>query len=84
MLWRRPSLGPTVDKPDDMDDEATMKMPSRRPMTLHDPDVETRDHVGEFETAVDEAVDHAFPPECTKMLRDISSCTQLDLFRFGI
>ena len=53
-------------------------------MTLQGPDVETRDHVGVFETAVDEAVDHAFSPECTKMLRDIVPCTKLYLFRLGI
>ena len=37
------------------------------------------DRVG-METAVDNAVDHSFTPECAKMLCDIGFRTHLDVF----
>ena len=37
--------------------------------------------MGALETVVDDAVDHGLPPECAKMLRDISFGTHLDVFR---
>ena len=33
-----------------------------------------------LETAVDNSVDHDFPPECAKMLHDIVFRTHLDVF----
>ena len=49
-------------------------------MTLQYSEVERRDRVGVLETAVDDAVDHGFPPECAKLLRDIVSRTCLEVF----
>ena len=40
-----------------------------------------RDRVGVLETAVDNSVDHGFPQECAKMLRDIVFRTHLEVFR---
>ena len=41
--------------------------------------MEMRDRAGVWETVVDNAVDHDFPPECAKMLRDIVFRTHLDM-----
>ena len=73
-----------VDVPRDMDDDVTLTLPFRQLMTLEDSDVETTDRVSELNTAVDDTVDHDFPPECTKMLRHIVSRTYLDVFRPAI
>ena len=53
-------------------------------MTLRDSDVQTRDRVGVFEAVVDEAIDRCLSSECAKMLRDIVSRKQLEIFRPGI
>ena len=73
-----------VDAPRGMDDDVTLTLPVQQLMTLEDSDVETTDRVSVLKTAVDDAVDHGFPPECTKMLRDIVSRTYLDVFRPAI
>ena len=54
--------------------------PSQRLMIFYYSKVEMRDQLGVFETAVDNGVDHGFPPECAKMLRDIVFRTHLDVF----
>ena len=58
-----------------------MTLLSQRPMMFQDSEVETQDRVSALETAVDDAVDHALPPECAQMLRDIVFRTDLDVFR---
>ena len=73
-----------VDAPRDMDDDVTLTLLSQRLMTLEDSDVEATDRVSVLKTAVDDTVDHGFPPECTNMLRDIVSRTNIDVFRPAI
>ena len=46
-------------------------------MMFQDSEVEMQDRVGALGTEVD----HDFPPECAKMLRDIVFRTHLDVFR---
>ena len=70
---------PSGDAPGDVDDEVALTLPSQRPMIFQDSEVEMRDRAGVLETAVDNAVDHAPPPECAKMLRDIAFRTHLDV-----
>ena len=72
---------PGGDAPGDVDDEVTLMLPSQRPMIFQDSEVEMRDCVGVLEPAVDNSVDHDFPPECAKMLRDTVLHTHLDVFR---
>ena len=67
------------DAPGDVDDEVALALPSQRPMIFQVSEVEMRDRVGVLETTVDNAVDHASPPKCAKMLRDIVFCTHLDV-----
>ena len=62
-----------------MDNEVTLTLPSQQPMIFQDSDVELRDRAGVLKTAVDTAADHASPPGCTKMLRDIVFRTHLDV-----
>ena len=70
---------PGGDVPGDVDDEAALTLPSQRPMTFQDSEVEMRDRVGVLETGVDTAVEHGSPPECVKMLRNIVFRTHLDV-----
>ena len=70
---------PGGDAPGDVDDDVALTLPSQRPMTFQDSDVEMRDRVGVLETAVVNAVDHSSPPECAKMLRYIVFRTHLDV-----
>ena len=73
---------PGGDARGDMDDEVTL-MPSRRPMIFQVSGMETWDRVDVLETAVGNAVDHGFPPDRDKMLRNIVFRTHLDTFRRG-
>ena len=50
------------DAPGDVDDEVALTLPSQRPMICQYFEVEMRDRAGVLETAVDNAVDHGFPP----------------------
>lgn len=50
-------------------------------MTFQDFDVETQNRAVVLDTAVDDAVDDSFPPECANMLRDFVFGTNLDVFR---
>ena len=54
-----------VDAPRDMDDDVTRTLLFQRLMTFQDSDVETRNRVSVLQMAVDDIVDHGFPPECT-------------------
>ena len=58
--------------PGDMDDDATLTLPSQRPMMFQEFEVEMQDRVGALETAVDDAVDdavdHDVPPECLSLI----------------
>ena len=65
------AFGPRGDMPGDVDDDVTLTMPSQRPMTFHDADVEMKDSLRALETAVEYAVAHDLPPECAGMLRYI-------------
>ena len=67
--------------PGDMDDDATLTLPSQRPMMFQEFEVEMQDRVGALETAVDDAVDHELLPEFAKMMRDIVFRTHLDVVR---
>ena len=75
------ALGPGGDAPGDVNNNVTVMLPSQRPMIFQDSKVEMRGSVGVLETAINNAVDHAFPSECAKMLRHIVLCTHLDVFR---
>ena len=57
------AFGPGGDAPGDVDDDATLMLPSQRPM-IQGSEVEMQDRVITLETAVDDAVDHGLPPEC--------------------
>ena len=70
---------PGGDAPGDVDDEVALTLPFQRPVIFQDSEVEMRNHGGVLEPAVDNAVDHRFPPECAKMLRYIVFCTHLDV-----
>ena len=65
--------------PGDVDDDFALTLPSQRPTIFQDSEVEMRDRAGVLETVADNAVDHGFPPECAKMLRDILLRTHLDV-----
>ena len=54
------------DAPGDVDDEVTLTLLSQRPMIFQDSKVGMRDCVVVLETAVDNSVDHASPPECAR------------------
>ena len=56
------AFGPVVDAPDDVDDEVTLTLRSRRSVTFQDSEVEMKDHVGALETVVDDVVDLGLPP----------------------
>ena len=56
-------------------------LPSQRHMIFQNSEVEMRSPVGVLETAINNAVDHAFPPECAKMLRHIGFARTLTYFR---
>ena len=64
-------FGPGNDAPGDADEDGTLTLPSQRPTISQDSELEIQDRVGVLETAVDDAVDHGFTPECAKMLCDI-------------
>ena len=71
---------PGSDGPGDMDDGVALTLPSQRPTMLRDSEnVEMQDYAGVLETVVDNAVDHAYPPECDKMLPDIVFRKHLDV-----
>ena len=70
---------PGSDGPGDMDDGVALTLPSQRPTMLQDSDVEMQDCAGVLETVVDNAVDHASPPESDKMLPDIVFRKHLDV-----
>ena len=70
---------PGGDAPGEVDDEVTLTLPSQRPMTFQDSEVEMRDRAGVLETAVDNAADLDSPPECAQTLRDIVFRTHFDL-----
>ena len=63
----------------DVDNDVALKLPSQRSMIFQDSEVKMRDRAGVLETAVDNAVDHGYPPECANMLRDIVFRTHLDV-----
>ena len=64
---------PGGDAPGDVDDEVTLILRSQRPMIFQDSEVEMRDRAGEFDTAVDNAVDHGSP-------RNVPRCCAISLF----
>ena len=65
------ALGPGVDAPVEMHDDATLTLRFERHMILQDPGVRARALVGVFEALIDDDVDNSFPAECAEMLRDI-------------
>ena len=71
------AFGPCVDAPGEVDDDVTLMLRSQRPMSLHD-------RVGVFEMLIDDAVDHGFPAECAKILRNIACRKQHNVFRLAI
>ena len=73
-------FGPGGDAPGDVDNNVTLMLP-QRPTMFQDSEVEMWDRLGVLETAVDNAVDHGYTPECAKMLCDIVFRTHLDVFR---
>ena len=70
---------PGGDAPCDVDDEATLTLPSQRPMIIQDSEVEMKDRAGVIETAVDNSVNDDSPPGCAKMPRDIVFRVHLDV-----
>ena len=75
------AFGPGGDAPGDVSNKVTLILPSQRPIVFQGSEVEMRDSVGGLETAVNNAADHGFPPECARTLRDIVFFTHLDVFR---
>ena len=57
------AFGPGGDAPGDVDINVTLMLPSQRPMTFRDSEMEMWGRVWVLETAVDNAVDHCFPRE---------------------
>ena len=70
---------PGGDGSGNVDDEVALTLSSQRPMILQDSEVEMRDCVGVWETAVDNALGHSSPPEFAKMLRYIVFRSHLDV-----
>ena len=67
------------DAPGDVDHEVALTLPSQRPTIIQDSEVEIRECAGVLETVDHNAVDHASPPDCAKVLRDIVFRTHLDV-----
>ena len=80
VLWAAIAMtafGPGIDAPGEVHDDVTLMLRSQRPMSLHD-------RVGVFEMLIDDAVDHGFPAECAKILRNIACRKQDKVFRLAI
>ena len=73
------AFSPGGDALGDLDDEVALTLPSQRPTTFQDSEVEVRDRAGVLKAVADNAVDHGSPPECAKMMLDIVFRTHLDV-----
>ena len=73
------AFGPGGDASGDVEVEVTLMLLSERPMMFQDSKVEMQDRVGALETAIDDAVVHGLPPECTKTLRNIVFLAHFDV-----